>query len=650
MRNPLPLWSLVAAFVLGALAGPRVAAARPFEVATFPIAADTEASGVRVAVGTDGTMLFAFQSAGSIWSQRFTQAGMPVAAPVAIAVGAEARLSADTRGGYVAAYTRDEPSGRRLYGRRLDATGMPVGAELAIDQSTEDDVALPEVLGIPAGIAFVWQQGDNCWLRRYDADGVALADAFQVGDNSHGFPLAAAALDDGGLIVVWHDPSVHTFLGRTFDPDGSLRFGPTFLTSIGLDVQAVVGTAGGGFAAIGVVLSTTLRLVRFDATFAIVAQSDVASLPPSDTPIGVLAHDAAGRWLVAYATARYDAHHEQVIGHLAPRAQPLAVDLAPLEPSFALSAPSVPRVATALLPSGSFVNAWSTAGAPGSERAYANVVSLCTPDVHICGDGVLDSRCEECDAGAGNSDEVPDACRTSCLLPHCGDGTADAGESCDDGDPSACDGCDADCGVVAGLACGDGILVPGCADQCDDGNTTSGDGCAPQCTLERIPGGGSTRTDCLGEWLVVNPTNAPLLDGHGRMRRVQRCVDDDPRCDFDGGIPGRCTFRIRACAGNTDVAGCVSPSALAGWQLDQPSVQKAARRPELAAVRAAFAPVPAALTVDPAFDLCSPEVEVVVPMRGAAPVFGVGKVALAATATATGGLRDRDALKLICAR
>jgi hypothetical protein len=43
---------------------------------------------------------------------------------------------------------------------------------------------------------------------------------------------------------------------------------------------------------------------------------------------------------------------------------------------------------------------------------------------------------EECDDGAANSDTQPDACRTSCRLPFCGDLVVDTGEDCDppDGD------------------------------------------------------------------------------------------------------------------------------------------------------------------------------------------------------------------------
>jgi cysteine-rich repeat protein len=644
MRTPLRFRAaLLLAVWLGASGA---ATARPFEVPTFALDAGVEVVGPRVAAGTDGNMVFLWESAGLVRTQLYSQAGTALASAGTLATGAQARLAADTRGGFVSAYTREDAGHRHLYARRLDASAQPMGAEIAVDQLSGVDVRLPEVLGVPSGFVVVWQQDIHCWLRRYDAAGAPLAEAELVGENGFLFPFSATALDDGGFVVVWHDPSVHTFFGRSYNGDGSNRMPPAFLPSVALEVQAIAPTPSGGIVAAGTVLLSTLRLVEFGPSFAVVRQRDVEVLPYGDFPTATLARDGIGRWLLAFATARYDASYTELQGYLSPRVRPLAADLLPLEPSFALSADPAPRVATALLASGSFVNAWTTVAAPPDTRGFANVVSLCGPDVHVCGDGVLDPRCEECDAGAGNSDTLPDACRTSCVLPRCGDGVADGGEACDDGTASPCDGCDATCVPVAGVACGDGIVVPGCTDQCDDGNVVAGDGCAPTCTFERIPGGGSTSTDCLSEWIVRNPTNLPLVDGKGRMRRTQRCVDDDPACDGDGGTPGSCTFRVQACARNTDVPGC-APAALTSWALTKPSVKSAARHPELAAARAAFAGVPAVLTGASAPDTCAATLDVVVPLRGSAPKYGTGKLTLGATGTA-GTVRDKDGLKLIC--
>ena len=78
------------------------------------------------------------------------------------------------------------------------------------------------------------------------------------------------------------------------------------------------------------------------------------------------------------------------------------------------------------------------------------------------------------------------------LVAACGNGTIDAGESCDDSDTVNGDGCDATCTVESGYSCsgqpstctqsgappvcGNGTVEAG--EQCDDGNLVSGDGCS----------------------------------------------------------------------------------------------------------------------------------------------------------------------------
>ena len=87
----------------------------------------------------------------------------------------------------------------------------------------------------------------------------------------------------------------------------------------------------------------------------------------------------------------------------------------------------------------------------GLELSGWNLDEFCvvgTDEVPIpegfCGDGVLDVN-ELCDAGGGNSDTVPGACRTNCQPARCGDIVVDPGELCDDGNLLPGDGCDAAC-------------------------------------------------------------------------------------------------------------------------------------------------------------------------------------------------------------
>ncbi len=71
-----------------------------------------------------------------------------------------------------------------------------------------------------------------------------------------------------------------------------------------------------------------------------------------------------------------------------------------------------------------------------------------TDTPQTCGNGMIDAD-EECDDASANSDRVPNACRTDCTLPTCGDKVIDSapsyGEDCDDGNTSDGDGCPASC-------------------------------------------------------------------------------------------------------------------------------------------------------------------------------------------------------------
>ncbi len=71
-----------------------------------------------------------------------------------------------------------------------------------------------------------------------------------------------------------------------------------------------------------------------------------------------------------------------------------------------------------------------------------------TPTAFCCGNGVLDPT-EQCDSGAGNSQNPNASCRTNCTPRRCGDGVVDNsfGESCDDGNTVNGDGCSSTCGV-----------------------------------------------------------------------------------------------------------------------------------------------------------------------------------------------------------
>jgi|GEM_PF-2893183 len=99
----------------------------------------------------------------------------------------------------------------------------------------------------------------------------------------------------------------------------------------------------------------------------------------------------------------------------------------------------------------------------------------------ICGDGLLDVG-ESCDDGnvlAG------DGCSALCSIeaPLCGNTLLESGESCDDGNLVGGDGCSATCSIeVPQPVCGNAAVEMN--EQCDDGNLIGGDGCSAVCSIE----------------------------------------------------------------------------------------------------------------------------------------------------------------------
>jgi len=230
----------------------------------------------------------------------------------------------------------------------------------------------------------------------------------------------------------------------------------------------------------------------------------------------------------------------------------------------------------------------------------------------------------------------------------CGDGVVDSGEECDDGNDVPCDGCSTRCRVEATAVCGDAIIRPECGEQCDDGNTTSGDGCSATCQMELIAGGGSASADCWTEWGVLNPHNRPLLDRHKRLTRRQTCRDNDPTCDFDGGVNGSCTFAITLCANVADarLLSC-GVAALSSWKVITPSAKAALGSPAIAAIRDQLVPGGEALLAQAA-GTCTAPMRLTVRLRNTAKGLRAASQVLKTVAAVSARRGDTDMLKFVC--
>ncbi len=630
---------------------------------------------VDATVGTDGTLMFAWDHvaqftgiAVGMFTRPFTASGTPLRAehllfehaanfrsPRIAAVPAGAIVSSspgiDPRfpGGYFAAWFY-LGNGAFIPATGLDFDGVGRGTHgFQADQEPGREKGREVALrGTAHSMAIIWWDEqdrvthDGIVRMRVHGPSVPTGNLVDLGAGRGGPYLDLAVLPDDGVVFVWGSPSGGALRGavQVFEA-GSIARGPAFApsdvsvarrvaTNPAGDVIAVVGTRPEGSAA-----PNELWARRFDL---------------DGNPLGpeFLVH-AAAPGTALDADAEFDG-----LGNLyvlwsdgsALRARAFDGDDVAAGPAVTLATGVGRSVDVERLPSGNLLNAWVLA-AP-TATAHANIVTSCVTGTSVCGDGTRQPFCEACDDGAGNDDTLPDACRSDCRPARCGDGVIDSGETCDDGNVVDCDGCNATCEPEIGNVCGDGIALMSCGEQCDDGNTIAGDGCSLACALERVPGGGTAKSDCYTEWSVDNPANEPRFDKHGAFSARHVCVDDDPRCDFDGGTPGGCVMHVRVCVNNTDIAACAPPSRLLRWELKTPSANKAARDPASAAVRAALLGVVPSTVVGPeGRDLCSPPAEVPVVLRGNAGAHrGVVKLKTRAFPYTPGF--DVDGLTLTC--
>jgi cysteine-rich repeat protein len=153
-----------------------------------------------------------------------------------------------------------------------------------------------------------------------------------------------------------------------------------------------------------------------------------------------------------------------------------------------------------------------------------------------CGNQQVETACgEQCDDGNATA---CDGCSPSCTTEGCGNGVAECTEACDDGSANGTIGssCDVACALLPPPGCGQDGVGPG--ETCDDGNATACDSCSPICQVEAC---GNDVLEC-GE--VCDDGNQDACDGCSAACTVERCGDGVVGCEEDcdegdaNGAPG----------------------------------------------------------------------------------------------------------------
>ena len=545
----------------------------------------------------------------------------------------------DLRGGLLASWQED----RRKQGwarvvQPLDGAGQPRPQQpaLALDPDL-GGFATGSLGNAPWGA--VLATGSQRVALRLGREGGSLGAAFPFSTSTQSIsgPMVAG-LPDGSFVIAWRlrnpEEGQPTSWARFFAADG-IPVGPEFPIADIFDVTRLKWSPRGELVALGSVnkqwgSEIWLQRVGLDGSLIggpvlVYTAQRLTSLDLGISPAG----DVLTVW------------GERFFNREILSARPYRFDGGPMGPSVTLwdagVGPSISNVRASglsrrLHAGRGFVTSWNY-----SVRGFGEMISLCEDTLASCGNGEVDHACEQCDEGAANADAVPDACRTTCTLPRCGDDVLDSGEACDDGNIESCDGCSGSCELEPGAICGDGIVSDLCGEGCDDGNLLVGDGCSPGCTLERIVGK-SKASSCILEFVVNNPTNFPYLDRRGSISREQSCNENDPRCDLDGGVAGSCTFQVRACVNNTNIPDC-APGRLDAVEIRSP-------RPNQTEAYAALSSQLLALVGSTETNRCTDVVNLTLPLRGKPPK-AKGKMNLKVFSFSE-GRRDKDRVRLTC--
>ena len=138
-----------------------------------------------------------------------------------------------------------------------------------------------------------------------------------------------------------------------------------------------------------------------------------------------------------------------------------------------------------------------------------------------CGNGQAEAG-EQCDDGNQSN---ADACTNACTMPFCGNSAVEGTEQCDDGNQLNADACTNACRM---LSCGDGFIQS--TEECDDGNQINTDACTNSCKnavcgdgfkqgAEQCDDGNQVNTDaCLNTCII------PVC-GNGILEGTEQCDD-----------------------------------------------------------------------------------------------------------------------------
>jgi VCBS repeat-containing protein len=197
---------------------------------TRPRAAALEDGGFVITWASD------VSSGNSMFGQRYDASGNNVGAKFPVAPGYGSNTTALSDGGFLVTWSNypQDGSGYGVYAQRYDASSNNVGGAFQVNTYTEQDQGAPSTTSLEdGGFVVAWYSnnqdgsGHGIYAQRYDANGAANGDEFQVNTYtlSDQANPSTTSLEDGGFVVAWYsrnqDGSGHGIYAQRYDSEGN---------------------------------------------------------------------------------------------------------------------------------------------------------------------------------------------------------------------------------------------------------------------------------------------------------------------------------------------------------------------------------------------------------------------------------------------
>jgi len=174
------------------------------------------------------------------------------------------------------------------------------------------------------------------------------------------------------------------------------------------------------------------------------------------------------------------------------------------------------------------------------------VGTTCDDTTHTCGNAIAEG--ETC---GQSSVCIMDMCSAI----KCGDGVAQTGEECDDGNNVDGDGCQANCVLPPSPLCGNGARDPG--EQCDDSNSKNLDGCDASCKFEQVQ---------RASWLHIQfGTEPPFCPNNKLGAAISPAAQGQIQMSLDTGVQDGSISVMFKMLGLNDLSGTSDPAVEIGF-------------------------------------------------------------------------------------